>query len=131
MFLIKAFRSANMMTSSYAPKWSPLQVFFFHIHLSSNLNILRLVLINWSCSGNIKQDFLMISPMLFYKKVVNKWALISVTPPNQPDYPWFSKCTLNLSLEKHMLINTYPPSATGLVNTMSVNHFQTKLISKM
>ena len=30
---------------------------------------------------------------------------ISEMPPNQPDYPWFSKCTLNLGLEKPMLIN--------------------------
>ena len=86
---------------------SPLQMLFFQINLLSNLNILRLVLGDWSCSGNIKQDFLMISSICcFTKKTVNKWAYISETPPNQPDYPWFSKCTLNLGLEKHMLINS-------------------------
>ena len=52
----------------------------------------------------------MISPKYcFTKKAVNKWPHISEAPPNQPDYPWFSKCTLNLGLEKPMLIN----SATG------------------
>ena len=108
MFLIKAFYSANdVMTSSYALKWFLLQVFFFQINLLSNLNILRLVLGDWSCSGNIKQDFLMISPICcFTKKVVNKWVYISETPPNQPDYPWFSKCKLNLVLEKHVFINS-------------------------
>ena len=123
MFLIKAFRSANdVMTSSYVPKWSPLKMFFFQINLLSNLNILRLVLGDWSSSGNIKQDLLMISSICcFTKKAVNKWAYISEMPPNQPDYPWFSKCPLNLGLEKHMLINSadmshLPPSATGLIN---------------
>ena len=45
---------------------------------------------------------------------------ISETPPNQPGYPWFSKCPLNLGLEKPILINSadmshLPPSATGLI----------------
>ena len=45
---------------------------------------------------------------------------ISETPPNQPDYPWFFKCSLNLGQEKPMLIKTadmshLPLSATGLV----------------
>ena len=66
-----------------------------------------LVLGDWSWSGNIKQDFLMISHICcFIKKTVNKWAYISETPPNKPDYPCFSKCTLNLGLEKHMLISS-------------------------
>ena len=109
------------MRSSYGPKWSPLQAFFFQINLLSNLNILKLALGDWSCSGNIKQDFLMISPICcFTKKVVNKRTYISETSPNHPDYPWFSKCTLNLGLEKHMLINSadmshLPPSAIGLL----------------
>ena len=108
MFLIKVFRSANdVTTSSYAPKWSPLQMFFFQINLLSNLNIIRLVLGDWSCSGNIKQDFLTISPICcFTNKAVNKWAFISETSPNKPDYPWFSKCTLNFGLGEHMLINS-------------------------
>ena len=33
-------------------------------------------------------------------------AYISETPPNQPDYPWFFKCALNLGQEKPMLINS-------------------------
>ena len=41
----------------------------------------------------------------FTKSTVNKWAHISEMPLNQPDYAWFSKCTLNLVLEKPMLIN--------------------------
>ena len=57
--------------------------------------------------------------VVFTKKAINKWSHISETPPNQPDYPWFSKCTLNLGLEKPMPINPadmshLPPSATGL-----------------
>ena len=114
------------MTSSYPPKWSPLQMLFFQINLLSNLNILRLVLGDWSCSGNIKQDFLMILPICcFTIKAVNKWAYISETPPNQPVCPWFSKCALNLGLQRHMLINSadmshyspppLPPSATSLI----------------
>ena len=116
MLLTKALRCANdVMTSFYAPKWSPLQVFFFQINLLSNLNILRLVLGDWSWSGDIKQDFLMITPICcFTKKVVNTWAYISETPPNQPDYPWFSKCPLNLGLEKHMLINSADVTTTPL-----------------
>ena len=48
----------------------------------------------------------MLSPMCcFTKSTVNKWVHISEMPPNQPDYPWFSKCTLNLGLEEPMLIN--------------------------
>ena len=58
--------------------------------------------------------------MRFYEKHRKKSAYISETPPNQPDYPWFPKCTLNLGLEKPMLINStdishLPPSATGLL----------------
>ena len=127
MFLIKAFRSANdVMTSSYAPKWSPLQMLFFQINLLSNLNIIRLVLGDWSCSGNIKQDFLTIFPICcFTKKAVNKWAYISETPPNQPDYPWFSKCTLNFGLGEHMLINStdmwhLPPFSHWSITTFLV-----------
>ena len=49
----------------------------------------------------------MIPPKLcFTKSAVNKWAYIPETPPNQPDYPWFLKCTLNLGQEKPMLINS-------------------------
>ena len=127
MFLIKAFRSANdVMTSSYAPKWSPLQMLFFQINLLSNLNIIRLVLGDWSCSGNIKQDFLTIFPICcFTRKAVNKWAYISETPPNQPDYPWFSKCTLNFGLGEHMLINStdmwhLPPFSHWSITTFLV-----------
>ena len=55
----------------------------------------------------------------FTKSAVIKWAHISETPPNQPDYPWFSKCTFKLGLEKPMLINSTDMShltlsATGL-----------------
>ena len=63
----------------------------------------------------------MISPIFcFMKKAINKWVRISETPPNQPDYPWFSKDTLNLGLEKPMFINSahmshLPPSATDLI----------------
>ena len=71
------------------------------------MNILRLVLGDWSCAGNIKQVFLMIPAKLcFTKSAVNKSAYISEMPPNQPDYPWFLKCTLNLGIEKAMLINS-------------------------
>ena len=35
-----------------------------------------------------------------------EWPHTFETPPIQPDYPWFSKCTLNLGLEKAMLINS-------------------------
>ena len=42
----------------------------------------------------------------FTKKGINKWAHISETPPNQLDYLWFSKCPLNLGLEKPILINS-------------------------
>ena len=62
----------------------------------------------------------MIPPKLcFTKCVVSKWAYISETPPNLPDYPWLLKYTLNLGQEKPMLINPtdmshLPPSATGL-----------------
>ena len=128
MFLVNAFRFASdVMTSFYFPKWSPLQVFFFQINVLFNLNILRLVLGDWSCSGNIKQDFLMIPPInCFTKCAVNKWAYISETPSNQPDYPWCSKGTLNLGREKPMLINSadmshLPPSANGL-KILSENH---------
>ena len=54
------------------------------------------------------------------KKDVNKWVHISETHPNQLDYPWFSKCPLNMELEKPIRINFAgmsnlpPPSATGL-----------------
>ena len=41
-----------------------------------------------------------------YKKCGKQWEHISETPPNQSDYPWFSKCTLNLNLVKPMLINS-------------------------
>ena len=110
------------MRSSYGPKWSPLQAFFFQINLLSNLNILKLALGDWSCSGNIKQDFLMISPICcFTKKAVNKRTYISETSPNHPDYPWFSKCTLNLGLEKHMLINSADMSHLPLFSHWSVN----------
>ena len=40
------------------------------------------------------------------KKGVNNWVHISETRPNQLNYPWFSKCPLNLSLEKPILINS-------------------------
>ena len=46
------------------------------------------------------------SKCCFTKTAVNKWVYISKTPPNQPDYKWFSKCTLDLSPEKPMLINS-------------------------
>ena len=127
MFLIKAFCSANdVMTSSYEPKWSPLQVLFFQINSLSNLNILRLVLGDWSCSENIKQDFLMISPICCFTKIaVNKWAYISGKPRNQPDYLWFSKCAMYLGLEKHMLINSadmshLTPSATCYISVSEI-----------
>ena len=102
------------------------------VSLLSNLNILRLVLGDWSCSGNIKQDFLMISPICcFMKKVVNKWVYISETPPNQPDYPWFSKCKLNLVLEKHVFINSadmsHLPPFSHWSNMTNITSFQQKL----
>ena len=108
IFLFKAFRFANyLMMSYYAPYWFPLQVFFFEINLLSNLNILRLVLVDWSCSGNIKQAFFMIPPKLcFTKSAVNKWAYIFEMPPDQTNYPWFLKRTLYLGQEKPMLINS-------------------------
>ena len=49
----------------------------------------------------------MISPICcFTKSGVNKWAHIPEMPPNQPDYPWFSKYTLNSGLDKPMLLNS-------------------------
>ena len=71
---------------------NPNKSVLFQIDLLSNLNIFRLVLGDWSCSENIKQGFLMIQrKSCFTKSVVNKWAYISETHPNQPDYPWCSK----------------------------------------
>ena len=49
----------------------------------------------------------MILPIFcFTKSAVNEWAHISKALPNQPDYPLFSKCTLNLGLENPVLINS-------------------------
>ena len=42
----------------------------------------------------------------FTKSAVNYMGTYLWTPPNQPDYPWFSKCTLKLGLEKPVLINS-------------------------
>ena len=76
---------------------------FFQINLLSNKKILRLVLGEWSCLGNVKQVFLMIPPKCYFtKSAVNKWTF----SPYQPHYPWFSKWALNLGLEKPMLINS-------------------------
>ena len=102
------------------PSDFPLKVVFFQINLLSSLDILSLVLGDWFCSGNIKHVFFMVPPKLCCtKSAVNKWAYISETPSNQPDYPWFLKCILILGLEKPILINSHnmshlPPSATGL-----------------
>ena len=47
----------------------PITSLLFEINLLSNLNILRLVLGDWSCSGNIKQVFFNDpTQTLFYKK---------------------------------------------------------------
>ena len=47
------------------------------------------------------------------KKDVNKWVHISETHPNQLDYPWFSKCPLNMGLEKPLRINSAGMSNLG------------------
>ena len=92
--------------------------------------------LEWSFSGNITQVFLMTLPKLCFTKIaVNKWGYVSEMPPNQPDYPWFLKCILNLGQGKPMLINSAgmphlpsppppppppPPSATGLYMSLLV-----------
>ena len=58
--------------------------------------------------------------LCFTKSTVNKWAYISQTPANQPDYPCFFKCTLNIGQEKPMLINPadmshLPPFSHGSI----------------
>ena len=67
----------------------------FQINLLSKLNTVISVQGDWSCPGNIKQVFFMISPKCcLTKKGLNKWACIAELPPNQSDYPWFSKLIL-------------------------------------
>ena len=63
----------------------------------------------------------MISPKCYFKKKgVNKRAHISETPANQLDYPWFSKCPLNLGLEKPILINSADMSHLPPFNHRSI-----------
>ena len=69
IFLFKAFRFSNyLMMPYYALLWFPLQMVFFLINLLSNLNILRLVFGDSSCSGNSKQVFFMIPSIFVLQK---------------------------------------------------------------
>ena len=67
----------------------------------------------------------MIPPKCYFtESVINKWAYISEMPPNQSDYLCFWKCTLNLCLEKPMLINyaniSYLPFSSHCSNSVSI-----------
>ena len=69
---------------------------------------------------NIKQGFFVdFAIMLFYKNCGKQMGVYLLDAPSQSDYPWFSKCTLKLGLEKPILINSadisYLPSLHPLV----------------